>query len=144
MIYSQLYDITRLINDTYGIPILAAICWILTSVIYAVYEGLTEFKMWGAVDIMKAIGCSVLLFKVTLFCHRATNEASYSRILVQKLLLEGNCKTECVKELKMFSHQLQVMKNEYSACGYFSLNLSLFASVIGVIVSYIIIAVQIK
>ena len=100
--------------------------------------------MWGAVAIMQAIACSVLLLKVTLFCHRATNEASYSRILVQKLLLEGNCETECVKELKMFSHQLQVMTNEYTACGFFSLNLRLLASVIGVIVSYIIIMFQIK
>jgi hypothetical protein len=63
---------------------------------------------------------------------------------VQKLLLEGNCRNECVEELKIFSLQLQVMKNEYSACGFFSLNLKLFASVVSVIVSYIIIMVQIK
>ena len=31
-IYSDLYDIICLINDTYGIPILAIICWILTGV----------------------------------------------------------------------------------------------------------------
>jgi hypothetical protein len=82
MIYSQLYDITCLINDTYGIPILAAMCWILTIVIYTyvVYVGVTDFNIWGAEAILQVIACSLLLFKVTLFCHRATNEASYSRI----------------------------------------------------------------
>jgi hypothetical protein len=63
---------------------------------------------------------------------------------VQKLLLEGKCRKEGVKELKMFSLQLQEMTIEYTACGFFSLNLSFFASVIGVIASYIIIMVQIK
>jgi hypothetical protein len=58
--------------------------------------------------------------------------------------LEGNCGNECVKELKMFSVQLQVMENEYTASGYFTLNLSLFSTVVSVIASYIIIMVQIK
>jgi hypothetical protein len=61
---------------------------------------------------------------------------------VEKLLLEGKCRKECVEELKMFSLQLQAMTNEYTACGFFSLNLSLFTSVVSVIASYIVIMVQ--
>jgi len=38
-IYSELYDITCLINDTYGIPILATLCCILTGVVFSLYEG---------------------------------------------------------------------------------------------------------
>jgi len=63
---------------------------------------------------------------------------------VQKLLLVGNCGNESIEELKMFSIQLQVMTKEYTACGFFSLNLKFFASVISVIAFYIIIMVQIK
>ena len=143
-IYSELYDITCLINDTYGIPILASICWILTTVVCCLYEVLFEFNVWGVTDIICAITCSALVFKVTLFCHTATNEARSSNILVQKLLLFGNCRNECVKELKMFSFQLQVLKNEYTACGFFSLNLRLFTTVVSLIMSYIIIMLQIK
>ena len=69
---------------------------------------------------------------------------SYERILVQKLLLEGNCGNECVKEFQMFSIQLQVLQTEYTACGFFTLNLNLFTTVVSVIASYIIIMVQIK
>ena len=143
-IYSELYDITCLINDTYGIPILSATCWILTGVLFCVYESLINFKERGGEDITYVLAVMVLFFNVTLFCHTATNEARSSRILVEKLLLERNCRNEIVEELKMLSFQLQAMTNEYTACGFFPLNLSSFISVVSVIVSYIVILVQIK
>jgi hypothetical protein len=143
-IYSELYDITCIVNDIYNFPILVNMCWILTGVLCSLYEVQTEFKVVGLPEAVYVITYSVFFFKVTLFCHTATNEARSSRILVQKLLLEGNCRNDCVKFLKMFSLQLQVMKMEYTACGFFSLNLSFFASVVTVVASYIIIMLQIK
>ena len=44
----------------------------------------------------------------------------------------------------MYSLQLQIMKNEYTTCGVFALNLRIFANVVSVIVSDIIIMEQIK
>jgi hypothetical protein len=143
-IYSELYYISLLINDTYGIPILANMCWIKAGVLSSLYEALVNFNFVGVLDVVYAVTYSVLFFKVTLFCHTATNEARSSSIWVQRLPLEGNWRNECVKELKMFSLQLQIVKNEYSACGFFSLILKLFASVVSVVVSYVIIMVQIK
>jgi len=143
-IYSEMYDITCLINDTYGIPILAAMCCMLTGVVYFLYKALFNFKDWGIANAVYAIIYSVFFFKVTFYCHTTTNEARSSRIVVHKLLIQGNCRNECVKQLKMFSLQLQEMTNEYTACGFFSLNLKLFASVVSAIISYIIIMVQIK
>jgi hypothetical protein len=143
-IHNELYDITCLINDTYGIPILATMCWMLTGVLFCLCEGLVNFKGVGLGDVLFVGTYTALFFMVTFFCHTATNEARSSRILVEKLLLEGNCRNECVKQLKMFSLQLQAMKTEYNTCGFFSLNLRLFASVVSVIVSYFIIMVQIK
>ena len=143
-IHSELYDITCLINDMYGIPILASMCSLLTCVVFALYAALRDFESWGVEDTAFGLTCLLLLFKVTFVCHTATKEAISSRILVQKLLLEGNFRNVCVKELKMFSIQLQVMKNEYTACGFFTINLSLFASVFSVITSYVVILAQIK
>jgi hypothetical protein len=143
-IYSDLYDITCLINESYGVPILANMCWLLVGVLCTLYEALTSLKEWGVEDITYTISFSVLFFKVMYFCHTAENEGRSSGILVQKLLLGGKCRNECVNVLKMFSFQLQVMKVEYTACGFFTLNLSLFASVVSVIISYIVIMVQIK
>jgi hypothetical protein len=142
-IYSELYDITCLKNDTYRVPILAATCWRLRSLVFTLYETLISFNMFGITNVLYAITYSMFFFIVTLICHRGTKEASSSSILVQKLLLEANCRNESLKELKLFSLQLQVMTIEYTACGFFSLNLSLFASVVSVIVSYIVIMVQV-
>jgi hypothetical protein len=116
----------------------------LTGIVFCVYEGLRYFNEWGRDDLTYGITFILLFFKVTFFCHTATNEARTSIILVQKLLLEGNCTNECIVELKMFSLQLQAMKNEYTACGFFSLNLNLFTSIVSVIASYIVILFQIK
>jgi len=143
-IYSELYDTTCLINDTYGIPILVIVCCMLTGVVLFLYEGLTTLDEWSERNLTYGITFMLLFFKVMFFCHTATNEARSSRIVVEKLLLKGNCRKECVEELKMFSLQLQAMTNEYTACGFFSLNLRLFASVVSVIVSYFVIMVQIK
>jgi len=63
---------------------------------------------------------------------------------VWKILIEGNCRNESIEVLKMFSLQLQIMKNEYTTCGVFALNLRIFANVVSVIVSDIIIMEQIK
>jgi hypothetical protein len=116
----------------------------LSGVVVYLYEGLIYFNDWGGDDLTYGIKFMVLFFKVTFFCHTATNEARFSRILVENLLVKGNCRNECVEELKMFSLQLQAMKNQYTACGFFSLNLNLFTSVVSVIASYIVIMVQTK
>jgi hypothetical protein len=143
-IYSELFDITCLINDTYGVPILAIMCWMLTGVVCSLFRVLTDFNTWAVSDAVCVIMYSVLLFNLTLFCHTAENEARFSRILVQKLLIEGNFRKECVDLLKMFSLQLQVMTIDYTAGGFFTLNLKLFASVVSLIASYIVIMVQVK
>jgi len=92
-----------------------------------------NFKEWGKANVVYDIIYSVFFFKVTFYCPTATNEARSSRIVVQKLLLEGNCRNECVKQLKMSSLQLQEMTNNFTACGLFSVNLNLFASVVSTI-----------
>ena len=110
----------------------------------SLYEVLVNFEVCGITHVVYAITYSVFFSKVKCYFHTSTKEARSSRTVVQKLLLEGNCRNECVKKLKIFSLQLQVMKYEEKACGRFSLNCSLFVSVVSVIVSCIIVMVQIK
>jgi hypothetical protein len=74
----------------------------LTGAVCSLYAGLIYFKEWGGQNLTYGIKFMVLFFKVTFFCHTATNEARSSRIVVEKLLVEGNWRNECVKELKMF------------------------------------------
>jgi len=97
------YDIICLINDAYDISILTLICWMLTGVLFCLYEVLFIFKVWGITHVLYAITYSVLFFEVTFYRHTAMNEVRSSRILVQKLLLEGNVqKRVCKQTQKLF------------------------------------------
>jgi ABC-type multidrug transport system permease subunit len=86
-IFCELYDITCLINKTYRVPILANLYWLLTGVLYTLYEALINLGVWAVEDITYTIMFTALFFNVTYFCHTAVNEAACSGILVQKLLL---------------------------------------------------------
>jgi hypothetical protein len=72
-IYSELYDIACLINDTYGIPILATVCCILTDVVLFLYQGLINLKEWSGQNLTYGITFMLLFFKVMFLCHTATN-----------------------------------------------------------------------
>jgi hypothetical protein len=111
-IYNELYDITCLENDTYSIPILATMCWILTGVLVSLYEVLFNFKGWGIANAVYVIIYCVFFFKIKFYCHTTTNEQGLQGIVVHKLLLEGSCTNECIKQLKIFSLQLQEMTIE--------------------------------
>jgi hypothetical protein len=66
-IYSELYDITCLINDIYGIPILATTCWMLTGVLVCVYGTLIHFNERAVENVARSRAFMVLFFKVTFF-----------------------------------------------------------------------------
>ena len=66
-IYRELYDITCLINNTYAIPILAAVCCMLRGVVYSSYEGLTYFNEWEGENLTYGLTFMVLFLKVTFF-----------------------------------------------------------------------------
>jgi hypothetical protein len=85
-----------------------------------------------------------MFVKMVIVCQFAENERETSRILVQKLLLEDNLEDEDCKALTMLSAQLREMKITYTPCGLFTLNLPYLCSVVGLIVSYVIIMVQIQ
>jgi hypothetical protein len=94
--------------------------------------GRKKFNIWHNINIALLQGKYIL-------------SQSYERSKVFKnFSADGNCRNECVIELEKFSLQLQAMTKEYTACGFFSLNLNLFTSVVSVIASYIVIIVQIK
>jgi hypothetical protein len=142
---SELYNITRLINGTYVIPILPTTFWMLTGVLCSLYEVLVDFKIVRVADALYV--CHYLfgaLLQSKIILSHSFERSKVFKDFSAEIAFRKNCINECVKELNMFSLQLQVMGNEFTVCGFFSLNLNIFASVVSVIVSYVIIMVQIK
>jgi hypothetical protein len=75
-------------------------------------------------------------------CHNAKQEGKRGLICVERVTACPNTKYSTVLELQALSHQLEHMKIEFTACGFFVLNLPLLGTVIGGIFTYILIMIQ--
>jgi hypothetical protein len=75
-------------------------------------------------------------------CHVAAQEANRGLISVQRVTACPNIKYGTVLDLQSLSNQLKHMKIEFTVCGFFVLNSSLLATVIGGIFTYILIMIQ--
>lgn len=150
MIHCELQDAVTLVLSNYGFPIFMVKFWIFITIVFVLYYGLfflqvaisspTSAQQHEVIlSLCWCVFCIALLISVTLTCHVTTQEANLSIILVQKLLLCRDLQNNTLKELKDFSTQLSNMRIEFSASGFFTLNLSFLYAMIGVICSHIII-----
>jgi hypothetical protein len=144
VIFSELNHAIRLINEDCGIPVLATTMWMLVSAVFVVFFTLldSEHGAYGGISYLMIALC--LLTKLSTSCHTAGSEIDASKFFVQKLLLDDALHPKDIEELQMLSVQLNSTTAEYSAYGFFVLNLPFLCSVIGVIISYIVIIVQMK
>ena len=74
----------------------------------------------------------------------AGEEARRTGPVVHKLLLRQTLLRDISTELQLFSIQLLSNKVEFSAAGFFPVNLSLVYSMVGAATTYIIILLQFK
>jgi hypothetical protein len=85
-----------------------------------------------------------LFAAVTIPCHLATDEATRSSVLIQKLLLRTDINERIMKDLDPFYTQVKSMGVTFTACGFFVLDMSLFCGIFGAICTYIIVITQLK
>jgi hypothetical protein len=85
---------------------------------------------------------AVLFAWMIAYSHVATQEGKRGLICVQRVTASPTTKYSTVLELQALSHQLEHMKVEFTACGFFVLNLPLLATLIGGIFTYILIMIQ--
>jgi hypothetical protein len=144
VIFSELNHTIRLINEDCGMPVLAVTMWMLVSAVFVVFFILLSSEYWAYTGICYLMTVLCLLTKLSTSCHTSVSEIDASKFFVQKLLLDDALHPKDMEELQMLSVQLNSTTAEYSAYGFFVLNLPFLCSVIGVIISYIVIIVQMK
>jgi gustatory receptor len=154
-----LYDITELTNKIYGYQILFEVAYnfvSLVSYLYYALEILTNEKKAGdrnmreESSIMLEVASSlcwvtqnmVRALAITASCFSASDEARRTGTVVHKLLLRQRLKGDTSAELQLFSSQLMSNKVEFTAAGFFTVNLSLVYSMVGAATTYIIILLQ--
>ena len=82
----------------------------------------------------------VFIFLLT-SCHLARSEANETASVVQECLLQDET-VDDLEEMQKFASQLGTDKVHFTACGFFELDLTLFISVAGTAITYIIILLQ--
>jgi gustatory receptor len=158
---SDLYDITESINEIYGYQItleLAHDFVSLVSHLYYALEVLSNVRKTGDRNMraedsdMLEVACTlswvtqnlVSILSITASCFAAGDEARRTGTVVHKLLLRQTLLGDTLTELQLFSMQLLSNKVEFSAGGFFPVNLSLVYSMVGAATTYIIILLQVK
>jgi hypothetical protein len=85
-----------------------------------------------------------LLAAITIPCHLASDEATRSSVLIQKLLLRTDINERIMKDLDRFYTQVKSMGVKFTACAFFALDMPLFCGIFGAIGTYIIVITQLK
>jgi hypothetical protein len=146
VIYSHLYDISRLINATYGISLLGITTWLATCSIACLVYALRQLSE-GEYPVANFVLCGLslcFLAAITVPCGMTTDEANRSSVLVQKLLLRRDISERFIGELDRFYTQLSSMGIRFTACGIFSLDAPMFFGVVGAICTNVIVISQLK
>jgi hypothetical protein len=151
-VYIQLYDSVMLLNSYFGIPILFEILTVMVTSVSALYGGVYYLRTSDGNIKTGILACYLIFFGflflinfawLVICCHATSAEANRSMISIQRIAACSNVKHETSIELDKLSRQLDKMKVQFTACGFFSLNLPLLCTIIGGILTYILIAVQI-
>ena len=152
--YSDLYYITESINGIYGYQITLELSYDFVefvSCLYYALEVISNVRKTGERNLLKAVAVLcwgtqtvVRILSITASCFAAGEEARRTGTVVHRLLLRQSLLRDTSTELQLFSIQLPSNKVEFSAGGFFPVNLSLAYSMVGAATTYIIILFQFK
>jgi hypothetical protein len=151
-LYDDLCDISVLINSMYGFQVLLELGVTTVELTLSSYLMLATIMGIIPVDtnttgkficLMAAwlLLYALKLISITAPCQSAAIEAENTVMLVQKLLLAG-LDQNTTAELQLFSQQLLHRKMNFTAFGFMKLDYALLLTIIGGVITYVVIAMQ--
>jgi len=154
--YIKLYDTVSLINSQFGIPILMQITTLVTVCVTIFYHVLYTFNKidTNVHDFNINFRQFLRIFRTAIYgaqvawlivdCHRVMQEANKGILYIHRITACTNINYGTLLKLQALSNQLEDMKVEFTACGFFVLNLTLLGKIICGIFTYILIMVQLE
>ncbi|KAJ4448668.1 hypothetical protein ANN_00058 [Periplaneta americana] len=149
---SDLHDTAIIINRSFGLFLLLEVTCIFISLVSTLYNLLYYMSVTMETDGNAAAKVICHLFWIAFYlckgaaitwtCQSAAYEVSKSAALIQRLLLDRFLANDIVSELQAFFVQLGVHTITFTACGFFTMNLSLLHGIIAATATYIIILLQ--
>jgi 7tm Chemosensory receptor. len=148
--YIDLYDTVTLVNSHFGLQILLLIISLVIGSVTAVYFGLYSFfshsdkNVKAYMLVLCVLLYSSLFVCVIISCDSTMQEAKRGIVYIQKTTACPNRKYGTLLQLQTLSIQLRDMRVEFTACGFFVLNLPLLGTIIGGILTYTLIMIQLE
>jgi hypothetical protein len=157
-IYVQIYEAANYVNYIYGLPVLLELVRNILAVIVNILQinailrnPAEQSSIYGhpsyALPLFAVCWIVMLLSRevaITLSCHMATSQAKKLQDNVQFILLRQHIRPETLEQLKLFSAQLTVNRIEFTAFGFFTLNLSTLSTFTASVMTYVVVLEQIK
>jgi hypothetical protein len=160
--YNSVYEFLGSVSSIYGFPtltllthnfmVLFGLCYVFIDLfdtgdslntLVSLLSNYHKFYMRIAVALRLVTSLLMQVF-LTVACNNVTNESKKLSDNVQKLLLHQSLTADDLYQLQLFSFQLQSCKMEFSAGGFFTVNLSYLYSSISAVITYIVVMVQMK
>jgi ABC-type multidrug transport system fused ATPase/permease subunit len=148
--YIDLYDTVTLVNSHFGIPILFLIISLMIVCVTAFYLGLYSFGSASDTHFKTCMLVFSVLFYAVPFawlivsCDNTMQEANRGMVYIQRTTACPNMKYGTKLQLQSLSNQLRDMRVEFTACGFFVLNLPLLGTIVCGMVTYILIMIQLE
>ncbi|KAJ4435573.1 hypothetical protein ANN_18189 [Periplaneta americana] len=152
----NLYNISQLINSTYGFQILLCIMQSFigqtTYYYFAIDFAISELSHDEGVangvqdwlGFCLGVSSTAILILITLSCHLARQEANKTVFLLHKLFVKEKLSKDFIKEVKKFISQVSNLKTVFTACDFFTVDISLLYAAFGVMCTYLILLYQFK
>ncbi|KAG7212208.1 hypothetical protein KM043_012544 [Ampulex compressa] len=145
-VHTSLCDTVSLINNAFGIVVLAITLTCLLHLIITPYFLIMEAdgnREWMFI-IVQGMWCILHITRVLMIVqptYATTSESKKTAVLVSQLL-SSDPEVETRKHLEIFSLQILHRPLEFSACGLFALDRTLVTSIAGAVTTYLVILIQ--
>ncbi|PNF27532.1 hypothetical protein B7P43_G02894 [Cryptotermes secundus] len=156
-IHDILCDTALLVKSIYEVHILLCVLGTFVNMTIWLYFGLCFLYGYINVDdngpnisllviseILWCLGYLAKLLCITISCHSFNNKMAETSIVLGKLILAVHHDPGTMRELERFSHHVALRQFKFTAFGFFSLDLSLLVSMLGAVVTYLVILMQFK
>jgi len=148
-IYNHIYECSKVINFMFGLPVLIDMSRTGTGLISALYSVGELFSEPTEARLVSSriIWTTVLLgtmISLTLICETAASRVRDIAHKLQTLLLENPLRSDLLQQLQLFSQQISKDRIEFTAAGFFVIDLSLLCTFLTSVTTYIVVLIQFK
>jgi uncharacterized membrane protein len=155
-LYDMIYRVSKLVNGMYGIHIVLDLIYNFINVVVSVYGiiGATTGSIklnpklpvfqYIVLHICWIVVCLVKVVVMSVSCHKASAQVEVCCQEVQKLLISDALRQDTRRQLKLLLQQVSNNRVVFTACEFFTINMSFLFTFVSSATTYIVVLVQVK